>query len=79
MAPSLPQPRLALYNYWRSSCSWRVRIGLHLKGLAFDYRTVNLIEGAHQTEADGSQTDAAACGGEEESAGHGDLWCAGYR
>ena len=45
-----PQPRLALYNYWRSSCSWRVRIGLHLKGLAFDYRTVNLLEGAHQTD-----------------------------
>jgi maleylpyruvate isomerase len=50
MTQSQPQPRLALYNYWRSSCSWRVRIGLHLKGLAFDYRTVNLIEGAHQTD-----------------------------
>jgi maleylpyruvate isomerase len=46
----MTQPRLALYNYWRSSSSWRVRIGLHLKDLAFDYRVVNLLEGAHQSE-----------------------------
>lgn len=38
--------RLALYSYWRSSCSWRVRIGLAWKGLAFEYRAVNLLEGA---------------------------------
>jgi maleylpyruvate isomerase len=38
--------RLALYSYWRSSSSWRVRIGLHWKGLAFEYRAVNLLEGA---------------------------------
>jgi len=37
--------KLALYSYWRSSCSWRVRIGLHHKGLAFDYRAVNLLAG----------------------------------
>jgi maleylpyruvate isomerase len=49
MAPAAP--RLALYNYWRSSCSWRVRIGLHLKGLAFEYRVVNLIEGEHHGDA----------------------------
>lgn len=33
-----------LYSYWRSSCSYRVRIGLHYKGLAFNYETVNLIK-----------------------------------
>jgi maleylpyruvate isomerase len=38
--------RLALYSYWRSSSAWRVRIGLHLKGLPFEYRAVNLLEGA---------------------------------
>jgi len=37
--------RLALYSYWRSSSSWRVRIGLHVKGIAFEYRAVNLLEG----------------------------------
>jgi len=43
MAPS--PPRLALHGYWRSSSSWRVRIGLHWKGLPFQYRAVNLLEG----------------------------------
>jgi maleylpyruvate isomerase len=36
---------LTLHSYWRSSCSWRVRIALHLKGLPFTYRAVNLAEG----------------------------------
>jgi len=35
--------RLALYSYWRSSCSWRVRIGLALKGVPYQYRAVNLL------------------------------------
>lgn len=34
-----------LYSYWRSTCSWRVRIALHLKGIAFAYRAVNLLKG----------------------------------
>ena len=38
--------RIALYSYWRSSCSWRVRIGLHLKGVSFEYRAVDLRQGA---------------------------------
>ena len=33
---------LRLYSYWRSSSAWRVRIGLHWKGLPFDTRTVDL-------------------------------------
>ena len=37
--------RLALYSFWRSTSSWRVRIGLALKGVAFEYRAVNLQEG----------------------------------
>lgn len=37
--------RLALYSYWRSSSAWRVRIGLELKGLAFELRPVDLREG----------------------------------
>ncbi|HEY7724686.1 MAG TPA: maleylacetoacetate isomerase [Anaeromyxobacteraceae bacterium] len=43
--------KLALHSYWRSSCSWRVRIGLHLKGLAFEYRPVNLLEGEQHRPA----------------------------
>ncbi|MBX5166734.1 MULTISPECIES: maleylacetoacetate isomerase [unclassified Rhizobium] len=38
---------VVLYDYWRSSASYRVRIALNL--LEIDYRTVpvNLLEGAH--------------------------------
>ncbi|GGD96842.1 maleylacetoacetate isomerase [Rhizobium anhuiense] len=39
---------VVLYDYWRSSASYRVRIALNLLGV--DYRTVpiNLLEGAHR-------------------------------
>ena len=36
---------LTLYSYWRSSSAWRVRIALELKGLAWQYAAVNLLEG----------------------------------
>jgi maleylpyruvate isomerase len=36
---------MRLHNYFRSSASWRVRIALHYKGIAFDYVPVNLVKG----------------------------------
>jgi maleylpyruvate isomerase len=36
--------KLVLHNYWRSSASQRVRIGLGIKGLAFDYVIVNIVK-----------------------------------
>jgi len=39
-------PKLRLYSYWRSSASYRVRIALELKGLAFDYLPVHLVKNA---------------------------------
>ena len=33
---------MQLYNYFRSSASYRVRIALALKGLAYDYVPVHL-------------------------------------
>lgn len=44
---------LKLYSYWRSSCSWRVRIGLQLKGLSYEYAAVHLLKdgGQQNTEA----------------------------
>jgi len=36
--------KLVLHNYWRSSSSHRVRIGLALKGLAYEYVAVNLLQ-----------------------------------
>jgi maleylpyruvate isomerase len=32
-----------LYGYWRSSSAWRVRIGLALKGIAYEYAAVDLL------------------------------------
>jgi len=36
---------LTLHTYWRSSAAYRVRIALHLKGLAFDSVPVHLVQG----------------------------------
>ncbi|KAL8167209.1 hypothetical protein V2J09_008708 [Rumex salicifolius] len=36
-------PKLTLYSYWRSSCSFRVRIALNFKGLNYEYKAVNLL------------------------------------
>ncbi len=38
--------KLVLHNYWRSSASHRVRIGLGLKQLPYEYVTVNIVKGA---------------------------------
>lgn len=35
---------MKLYSYWRSSASWRARIGLYWKGVAFEYVAVNLLK-----------------------------------
>lgn len=40
---------MRLYNYYRSSASYRVRIALNLKGLSYEYRSV------HLTRAGGEQ------------------------
>ncbi|MBA0869945.1 hypothetical protein Goshw_005646 [Gossypium schwendimanii] len=37
--------KLKLYSYWRSSCSFRIRIALNLKGLEYQYIPVNLLKG----------------------------------
>ena len=35
---------MELYNYFRSSASYRVRIALALKGLDYDYRAVHIAK-----------------------------------
>jgi len=35
---------LLLHSYWRATAPYRVRIGLAIKGLAFDYAPINLLQ-----------------------------------
>jgi maleylacetoacetate isomerase len=42
---------MRLYNYFRSSASYRVRIALALKGLAYDYAAVHLAKNEHLQDA----------------------------
>ena len=42
---------MKLYNYFRSSASFRVRIALELKGLSYEYVPVHLPKGEHRQPA----------------------------
>ena len=42
---------MQLYNYFRSSASYRVRIALALKGLDYDYLPVHLVRKEHLAES----------------------------
>ena len=41
--------KVVLWDYPKSSASYRVRIALNLAGIAYDIETVNLLEGAHRS------------------------------
>lgn len=43
--------RMILHNYFRSSASYRVRIALELKGLAYEYIAVHIARGDHKKES----------------------------
>ena len=42
---------MKLYNYFRSSASFRVRIALELKGLPYEYLPVHLVKGEHKNDS----------------------------
>ena len=44
---------MKLYGYWRSSCSWRVRIALNLKKLEYTYVPVHLVKHGGEQHASG--------------------------
>ena len=41
---------LTLYSFFRSSSSWRVRIALALKGLEYDYKPVDILNGQQRSD-----------------------------
>lgn len=47
---------LKLYDYWRSSAAYRVRIGLHLKGIDYESASINLIAGADEQFSESYRT-----------------------
>ena len=49
---------MELYNYFRSSASYRVRIALALKGLDFEYKPVHLARDEQFTESYGAVSAA---------------------
>ena len=45
---------LTLHSYWRATAPYRVRIGLAVKGLPYDYVPVNLLDGSQHSDAYGA-------------------------
>ncbi len=41
---------MKLYGFWRSLASYRVRVALHLKGVAFEETPINLLTGAQHSD-----------------------------
>ena len=50
MASVRPMSKPVLYDYFRSSTAYRVRIALGLKGIGYDRVPVNLLEGEQKAE-----------------------------
>ena len=46
---------MELFNYFRSSASWRVRIALALKGLDYDYTPIHLVKNEQLAESYAAQ------------------------
>ncbi|KAF9144604.1 Glutathione S-transferase zeta-1 [Mortierella sp. GBA39] len=44
-----PSSQPILYSFYRSSCAWRVRLGLHLKNIPFETRPINLLTEENKT------------------------------
>ena len=43
---------LVLYGFWRSTATWRVRIALAHKGIAYDYRPIHLMRDGGEQHKD---------------------------
>jgi len=61
---------MKLYNYFRSSASFRVRIALEVKGLAYDYLPVHLVKGEQLAPAYAQRQGDALVPALETADGH---------
>ncbi|KAK4254521.1 hypothetical protein QN277_009895 [Acacia crassicarpa] len=52
MATESSDNKLQLYSYWMSSCAFRARIALNLKGIKYEYKPVNLLKGEQHSDPD---------------------------
>src|SRR5512132_2389623 len=43
-------PQAVLYDYYRSSAAYRVRIALNVKGVEYESRPISLVEGKQKSE-----------------------------
>jgi maleylacetoacetate isomerase len=50
--------KVTLYQYWRSSSSWRVRWALAIKDIAFDSVAVNLLDNEQRADAHDARNPA---------------------
>ncbi|RYH16318.1 maleylacetoacetate isomerase [archaeon] len=50
MSALVDKPVYTLYHYFRSSCSWRVRMALLHKNIPCNYVHVNILKGEHHSE-----------------------------
>ncbi|KAF9145783.1 Glutathione S-transferase zeta-1 [Mortierella sp. GBA39] len=50
MATHATADKPVLYSYFRSSCSWRVRIALNLKKIDYEVHPINLLKGEQKSE-----------------------------
>ena len=46
-----PVPVVKLYNFFRSSASFRVRIALNLKKIQYEYISINIMKGDQKEES----------------------------
>ena len=53
--------KATLYQFWRSSASWRVRWALMIKGIPFDIVSVDLFAGRQNDMAYRARNPFAPC------------------
>ncbi|KAM9982342.1 hypothetical protein ACTFIZ_006882 [Dictyostelium cf. discoideum] len=48
----MTENKTVLYSYWRSSCSWRVRVALAYKKIKYEYKAIHLLKDGGQQKSD---------------------------